>query len=239
MNTTTTDGTHPANAPPAAASRHTMLDTALEQRQAFDIAQGALAEMSGGTPQRVTSVLIHLGARLGLPTSAVGNFFLACLAARDVDQPTRDLVRRVVAAAAPAGPHIPFTAAEHVDRRDVEPGNPMPGHAEAPPADGRPGIAFRGELDIATRPALEAEVRSRVTFSDLPLMLDLRDLSFCDIAGVRALSTIHAHITHGGGTLTVRPPTALSSRRMLHLAVAHGWLPAEFAHVAELRQAAQ
>lgn len=59
------------------------------------------------------------------------------------------------------------------------------------PARGAVLITITGELDIATAPTLRRRMSEiRAAQPDQPLHLDLSDLLFCDLAGLRALHAL-------------------------------------------------
>jgi anti-anti-sigma factor len=59
-------------------------------------------------------------------------------------------------------------------------------------------VVPRGELDLATAPALEAELE-RAWRSDPPLVIiDLRALQFMDLRGLQILITAHQRAHEGG-----------------------------------------
>ena len=101
---------------------------------------------------------------------------------------------------------------------------------EALMPDGR-RLIVSGELDIATQPLLVT------AFSGLDaasghggsFVLDLHNLTFVDMYGVRALSDVQIQTTAAGYLLRVDPPSNNCTCRTLHLAVRSGWLTPAFA----------
>jgi anti-sigma B factor antagonist len=67
-------------------------------------------------------------------------------------------------------------------------------------------IHVRGELDFATAPALERRLGTLVGSGVHHLVVDLADLSFCDLAGVRVLLRLDRQLRDRGGFLTLLGP---------------------------------
>lgn len=63
--------------------------------------------------------------------------------------------------------------------------------------DGARHLALHGELDMADVPELEAALR-QAEASGLPLVVDLRGLTFIDSTGIAALMACHARLLEGG-----------------------------------------
>lgn len=63
-------------------------------------------------------------------------------------------------------------------------------------------VALRGELDLATAPAVEDAVVGRVRDGGW-VVLDLRGLEFMDSSGVRVIVTAHGLAQESGGRLTI------------------------------------
>ncbi|MEU8118126.1 STAS domain-containing protein [Spirillospora sp. NPDC049024] len=77
------------------------------------------------------------------------------------------------------------------------------------PSRGRPGItivALRGDLDMATAPALGEHLRAGLLQSARLLILDLSGVTFCDAAGLTLLIGIQRHATGLGITLRLSAP---------------------------------
>jgi anti-anti-sigma factor len=75
------------------------------------------------------------------------------------------------------------------------------------PEAGRPaGIAVSGELDSGTNEELLEAVRGQVAVGAGSLTLDLRQTTFIDSAGMRALILIERLASDHGASLTVIPP---------------------------------
>jgi anti-anti-sigma factor len=77
-------------------------------------------------------------------------------------------------------------------------------------------IRLRGEIDIATAPALRERLLGVLRPGMGVVILDLSGVSFCDASGLGVLVGIHHHATAVGVTLRL---TALHPRvtRMLHI----------------------
>jgi len=196
------------------------LNAVLDGRHAFHQAQGMLTEMAGCTLRRAGEVLLQIGAQLGLETAdAVARFFLINAADALGDPDSRAAVARFVALA--AGSDL-----ELVETRATLPFAALVGTGRT--------LEIRGELDIATAPLLA------LAFANHPgnrpgssFRLELRDLTFLDVAGLRALSDIEMQITNGGERLRVSLPTSSAATWMLKFAVAHGWITPVFACTAK------
>jgi anti-anti-sigma regulatory factor len=193
------------------------LNAVLDGRQGFHQAQGMLAEMAGCTLRRAGEVLLQHGAQLGLQTAdAVAGFFLINAADAFGDPDSRAVVARFAALAA-AGPDL--------DRIE----NPATPSFATMVAAGRT-LEILGELDIATVPLLAAAFADRQpgTGPESSFRLNLHDLTFLDVAGLRALSDVEIQITDHGERLQVCLPTSSAANWMLRFAVAHGWIAPVF-----------
>jgi anti-sigma B factor antagonist len=95
-----------------------------------------------------------------------------------------------------------------------------------------PGLTVAGELDLATAPqvnaALARALSSAAEIDSVEFALNLAGLTFCDVAGLDALTDVHDTVTGSGGTLNVIPPAASGPTRLLQLAVNEGWLAPAF-----------
>jgi ABC-type transporter Mla MlaB component len=189
------------------------LDRLLDRRIALGRAQGVLSEIARCTPSRAGEVLLHVGAQLGFQSAEdVAEFFLACATADDACPYTLAFTRRAATVAPDTGAAAGFATVIVGARR----------------------LVVRGELDIATVPPLAT------AFADHPpapapgdiMVLDLHDMTFVDITGVRALSEIHAQAADLGYQLRVHPPSEGFPLRTLQYAVRARWLPPLFADVA-------
>ena len=215
--------TTPVDSPAAQAVPNSdlqRLNAVLDGRQAFHQAQGMLAEMAGCTQRRAGEVLLQIGAQLGLQTAdAVARFFLINAADALGDPDSRAAIARFAALAAGPDP-------DHVETRATLP-------FAAVSAAGR-RLKIRGELDIATTPLLALAFADRHPGKrpGSSFRLELRDLTFLDVAGLRALSDIEKQITNRGERLQVNPPTSRAVNRTLQFAVAHRWIAPVFTRTA-------
>lgn len=95
----------------------------------------------------------------------------------------------------------------------------------------RPAVPVRlvGELDLATAPLLESVVSEQVGAYGLDVHLDLSELTFCDVAGVRTLLRCAQRLSAAGGRLTLlapRPrPLLLRMAEAMDVTAALRWAP--------------
>jgi len=75
-------------------------------------------------------------------------------------------------------------------------------------------IGLDGELDLATAPALEGLLREVERDRWPTVVLDLRQLSFIDSSGIRALLTANDRIGRRGGRMLVRHPSRAVRRTL-------------------------
>ena len=64
-------------------------------------------------------------------------------------------------------------------------------------------IALRGELDLATAPAFEAELTAALERGG-PVEVDLRELEFIDSTGIRILLAANKRVGQNNGAFTLR-----------------------------------
>ncbi|GLW72874.1 hypothetical protein Kpho02_51730 [Kitasatospora phosalacinea] len=83
-------------------------------------------------------------------------------------------------------------------------------------------VVLAGELDFHTAPRLHRAVEG--TAEDLPLVLDLTRLGFCDSVGVAELLFAFRR-TRAAGTALALAGTSLDLRRLLAMAGVDGLLP--------------
>lgn len=84
--------------------------------------------------------------------------------------------------------------------------------------DDRVTFIPRGELDLATAPALEEQVLSAVREGGRAIVLDLRELTFMDSTGVRTIVAAHQVSEETGHALTVvRPPRESAVSRVIEI----------------------
>ena len=80
-------------------------------------------------------------------------------------------------------------------------------------------IGLDGELDLATAPALERLLREVERDRWPTVVLDLRQLSFIDSSGIRALLTANDRIGRRGGRMFVRHPSRAVRRTLAAIGV--------------------
>jgi anti-sigma B factor antagonist len=80
-----------------------------------------------------------------------------------------------------------------------------------------PGVAVRGEIDIATVPRLERALDTAIRTSRGAFVLDLSDLEFLDSSGVHALLRARALLAREDRALAVVCPPG-PARRLFELA---------------------
>ncbi|MCW3068601.1 MAG: anti-sigma factor antagonist [Solirubrobacterales bacterium] len=71
--------------------------------------------------------------------------------------------------------------------------------------DGVDTVVLSGELDIASYPRLEATTRQLEARGARAITLDLRELKFMDLAGVRAILEVHERSEEHGCVLQLIP----------------------------------
>ncbi len=82
---------------------------------------------------------------------------------------------------------------------------------------GRWVVVVRGELDLATAPALETAVTERLDAGH-EVVVDLRELAFMDSTGLRVLVRAHASVGDEKRFLVVRPPPGGPIAKILAIA---------------------
>ena len=70
-------------------------------------------------------------------------------------------------------------------------------------SDSRMHVTPRGELDIATAPQLEEAVSEATSLPVAELVLDLRELTFMDSTGLRALAQANLKAEQAGTALSI------------------------------------
>jgi anti-anti-sigma factor len=84
-------------------------------------------------------------------------------------------------------------------------------------SDGTARIVVRGELDLATGPRVEEEIRRAEADQPHTLILDLREVSFFDSTGLQLILDADVRAREEGRTLIVAPGDG-EPRRILELA---------------------
>ena len=219
---------HPPATPSRTSARLGGLGQLLDARLAFGQAQGMLAELTECSLAAAGKVLLQVGAQLGLDSAdGVAEFFLVAAATAPGGPEAQAFIRQARNMARSARDNAtsvqPSVAA---DRLSTE------AFATLAP-DGR-RLIVRGELDLATAPLLVSALSHHDTARSpgTSFVLDLHDLTFVDLYGVRALSDVEVELTAAGCQLRVDPPAHLVVRRTLQFAVRSGWLVPAFANAA-------
>lgn len=103
------------------------------------------------------------------------------------------------------------------------------------------GLAIWGELDAWTGPLLASEFSRRPadSFGTGMFTLDLTEVSFVDVRGLRGLSDIDDVVTRAGARLQIQPASSKAVAQTLRLAVSFGWLPHHFLSAVAAAQGAR
>ncbi len=88
---------------------------------------------------------------------------------------------------------------------------------------GRVRLRLRGELDLAGVPALSETLR-RLRDRDEPVLLDLDELSFIDMSGLRVVLEAAREAANDGGAFSITPGSP-PVRRLIGLLPLDGQLP--------------
>lgn len=84
--------------------------------------------------------------------------------------------------------------------------------------DQRTHIVPQGELDLASAPQLEDRLLEELRGGEAPIVLDLRELTFMDSTGVRAIVSAHQVAAETGTQLVlVRPKAESAARRVIEI----------------------
>jgi len=86
-------------------------------------------------------------------------------------------------------------------------------------AETRPGtlrVTVTGEIDMATRPRLDAELDRAVAAAPRRLVVDLLGVGFCGVTGVASLGRLRSRCAEAGIDLALKPSGVV--RRALDLA---------------------
>jgi anti-sigma B factor antagonist len=85
-------------------------------------------------------------------------------------------------------------------------------------ADGCVTFTPRGELDLATAPEMEEQVLAAVREGGRKVVVDLRELTFMDSTGVRAIVAAHQVAEESGSDLrVVRPARESAVSRVIEI----------------------
>lgn len=87
------------------------------------------------------------------------------------------------------------------------------------------GMRLVGELDLATVAVVDTLVRQQIAAGHLDVQIDLSDLEFCDVRGLRGLMDARRRLAAAGGDLTLTAPRPLLARvaGLLDVATELGW----------------
>lgn len=100
-------------------------------------------------------------------------------------------------------------------------------HTDSTPVTGkgRVNVGLVGELDLATAGVVAVMVEQQIAARQLEVCIDLSELMFCDVRGLRALVQAHRELATAGGRLTLSNPRPLLMRtaRLVGVAVELGW----------------
>jgi anti-sigma B factor antagonist len=91
----------------------------------------------------------------------------------------------------------------------------------------RRSLAVRGDLDLATAPALEDAVALACAEGVAELELDFRELDFIDLSGLRVIVGAREQCRRGGTQLLLVPSPRQGFRRLLEFVDVAGALPWE------------
>jgi anti-sigma B factor antagonist len=89
----------------------------------------------------------------------------------------------------------------------------------------RCSLAFRGDLDLATAPALEDAVAQACATGASEIELDFREIAFIDLSGMRAIVGAREQCQSSGAQLLLVPSPGHGFRRLLELVDVAGQLP--------------
>jgi anti-anti-sigma factor len=80
-------------------------------------------------------------------------------------------------------------------------------------------VRLSGEIDLATSPTLEGRLGEFIQRGARSVVVDLRDVSFCDVTTVNALLRVEAQLRTAYGRLTLLGPCPWMSRMLDVLAL--------------------
>jgi anti-anti-sigma factor len=83
------------------------------------------------------------------------------------------------------------------------------------PAPGTIHVTVTGEVDMSTRPRLDAEFDRAVAAAPIRLVVDLTGVGFCGVTGVAALGRLRSRCADAGIELVLKPSRVV--RRALDL----------------------
>jgi|1186.fasta_scaffold232823_2 anti-anti-sigma factor len=82
-------------------------------------------------------------------------------------------------------------------------------------------IRVSGEIDLASSPALERRLGEFISRGARTVVVDLRDVEFCDVTTVNALLRVEAELRAADGRLRLLGPCPWMSRMLSVLALQH------------------
>lgn len=88
----------------------------------------------------------------------------------------------------------------------------MPLNITAEDRDGRPLLAVAGDLDMATAPSLTSAAMAVVDSGARDVIIDVRELAFCDSSGLAAFVQIATRVAPEGGRLAIAGPQSIVRR---------------------------
>jgi anti-anti-sigma factor len=80
-------------------------------------------------------------------------------------------------------------------------------------------ISLHGELDALSVPAFGAVLRALAEREARSVTIDLSELRFCNVGGLRVMAALAAHVNAAGGRVEIRAPAILA--RMLEISDLH------------------
>jgi anti-sigma B factor antagonist len=80
-------------------------------------------------------------------------------------------------------------------------------------------VRLSGEIDLATSPALERRLDELIGGGARSVVVDLRDVAFCDVTTVNALLRVEAELRAADGRLMLLGPCPWMSRMVSVLAL--------------------
>jgi anti-anti-sigma factor len=98
-------------------------------------------------------------------------------------------------------------------------GTPLLIQVDAPVGESTVLIRLSGEIDLATSPALERRLCELIGQGARTLVLDLGDVTFCDVTAMNTLLRVEAELRAIGGRLRLLGPCPWMSRMLSVLAL--------------------
>ena len=88
----------------------------------------------------------------------------------------------------------------------------MPLSITAEDLDGRPLLAVAGDLDMSTAPSLASAAMAVIDQGVRDVIIDARELAFCDSSGLAAFVQIATRLAPDGGRLAIAGPQSIVRR---------------------------